>query len=382
MKELSRILIYESSLDGHRLEYIHHLYCYCVESKYSYVFSLPHSFNEVKTMMEWPANPGNISFSFFDNSEIEKSKNIFQLSYRKARSIIRESIINKTNNVFLISFLEIFPLFYFMAFFTKIRVSGIIYKIYLYKWQSYSIVRKIIIFLLYFLIRISRNVFKCFVLNDATATIYLNKIWKTDKFVYLPDPINTSQPYVVRNTPMMNKVRFLHFGALTRRKGTINILKAIGISDPSHLSNFEFIFAGKLYEDIHDDFWGLVNLNRNKTSIIVKDYFLNYDELDGLCAECDVLLAPYDNTDSSSGVVSYAAKYNKPVVVPNSGLLSKLVKKNHLGICIKNNSEECLCDYFQHFRPLVINTKNSKEYLKKNSIKNFCIVIFSTLAKN
>lgn len=379
MRKDNKIMIYESSLDGHRLEYIHHLYCSCVKNRRSCVFSLPYSFNDIKSKLDWPANKGDVTFSFFDNSGIEKSSNFLQLSYRKSKSIIREARKNKSNNIFLISFLEIFPLFYFMALFSNIHISGIIYKIYLYKWKDFNYIKKLYICLLYFLIKISTHTYKCFILNDYTAAIYLNKIWNSGKFEYLPDPINCSSPSLIKPPSTTDKIRFLHFGALTKRKGTINILEAIDSTDSSYLSNYEFIFAGKLYDEISFDFWRLIESIGDKASIVVKDYFLDYDELDRLCSECSVLLAPYSNTDSSSGVVSYAAKYNKPVIVPNSGMLAKLVKRNHLGICINNNSADCIKDFFVHFQKVEIDSKHSQEYLANNSIRKFCDVIFFNL---
>ena len=52
---------------------------------------------------------------------------------------------------------------------------------------------------------------------------------------------------------------YLHFGGLTERKGTLEILKAIMITDEKTLSNKSFVFAGKN----STTYWN--RLNRERT---------------------------------------------------------------------------------------------------------------------
>ena len=71
----------------------------------------------------------------------------------------------------------------------------------------------------------------------------------------------------------------------------------------------------------------------------VKDDFSSFEEIGILVFSSDKILLPYNLVDMSSGSIAYAAQFNKPVYVPSTGLLSKLVKKYKIGKVVDDFSD-------------------------------------------
>lgn len=212
---------------------------------------------------------------------------------------------------------------------------------------------------------------RVFILNDKTSACQLNHNFHTSKFTYLPDPVpeieelKLSNLRSIYNIPDKNKV-YLHFGRLTYRKGTLEILKAINIMDNKQLKEKTFIFAGRVYKEMHNEFYQLLELAKEKVQILVFDAFCEYDFLYNLCYTCDAILMPYQQNEMSSGVLGYAAVFNKPVIGPDGGLIGNIIKKYHLGYCLpavnKNSiaqslTQDICCD--------------SSSYVKDNDVNNF-----------
>ena len=74
----------------------------------------------------------------------------------------------------------------------KVKVSGIIYRLYLYEWKSLPFIKKIKDVLEMYITAKSNMVEKGYILNDSSAACYYNKLFKTTKFVPLADPIQKS----------------------------------------------------------------------------------------------------------------------------------------------------------------------------------------------
>ncbi len=54
---------------------------------------------------------------------------------------------------------------------------------------------------------------------------------------------------------------------------------------------------------------------------------------------------PYSNTAQSSGIIGYCAQFKTPVVVPNHGLLGKLVRRYSLGYTVDLSSSKNVADF-------------------------------------
>jgi glycosyltransferase involved in cell wall biosynthesis len=173
------------------------------------------------------------------------------------------------------------------------------------------------------------------------------------------------------------KIVCSHFGALTERKGTLDILEAILQTDKSNIMRFTFIFAGRVSSDIKERFYELLAKAKTKADIIVVDEYVDYGFICNLCQISNFVVIPYKNTEQSSGVVAYCAKFNVPVVAPRTGLLGKIIKRNRLGILLENSSIENIRDFFYNAESYTYAINN--DYVNKNTISNFVKIIFKNL---
>ncbi|UQD56123.1 hypothetical protein [Flavobacterium sp. K5-23] len=372
-------IIFDYSVEGHHLEYLNHLYNFCVNLKgEQFIFIIPETFELVSNKLNWPYSE-NTKILFIDNLDLTNS-NITGIlkSFYLCRYLKTQVKKYKATDVFLISMMEFMP---FLPLFInkKTKISGIIYLIYLYRWNKSNMLSRIIDSVKYVLFS-KLDVFKnIFLLNDNIAPTYLNKIFKTTNFKYLPDPfmpLSINELKDLRGDLNIDaeKIVCLHFGALTERKGTLEILKAILEVDPEKISRYCFIFAGKISADIKEDFYSLSNEVKTKTEIIIYDDYIDYNFIGSLCITSDFVLIPYKNTEQSSGVICYSAQFEVPVVGPRIGLLGKIIKRNKLGILLDNSSVESIKKFLN-------NTEDNKylvksNYLKNNTISQFVNIIF------
>jgi len=132
-----------------------------------------------------------------------------------------------------------------------------------------------------------------------------------------------------------DRVRFLLFGSLTRRKGVVELLEALLMLAPTAAAQAAVIFAGKIGPDIR----AAVTTHRHRLVLEqpnlwlhIEDRRLEPGELEGLIEGCDVVLAPYQRFVGSSGVLLRAARAGKPVVTQDFGLVGRQVKEHRLGV--------------------------------------------------
>lgn len=333
MQNDKTILIFEPQITGHHLEYVHHLYIGA--TKYpdrNYVFALPEKYLSVKDKFDWPVAE-NISFELMNDDRLNSKriviKQLFCL-YRK---------YNPTE-IFFITIMWLMP-FLALFSFAKVKLSGIIYNIYLYNWKTSSILGKAKNVFLYSLFTFCRCFNRIFILNDKSAAIVLNKVWRTNKYIYLPDPFVPIDCKNVRNLRQELDINreitvYLHFGAMSERKGTLDIFNMIENTPTNELDKYCIIFAGKVGGDIKEEFYSRYELLRDKIQIILEDDFVDYERIGSYLVTCDAVLLPYKYVNVSSGVIGYCAQYNKPAIAPNKGLIGKLVRKNQLGIVVNS----------------------------------------------
>ncbi|MCD7711116.1 MAG: glycosyltransferase, partial [Porphyromonadaceae bacterium] len=218
---------------------------------------------------------------------------------------------------------------------------------------------------------------KIFLLNDAGAAVFFNKKFRTNKFKYLPDPIAVRDFESARN--LRNELKIgdteqvlLHFGGMSGRKGTLEVLQSIEILPQK---GYVFIFAGVVGSDIKTEFYARVESSRERgANILVFDEFCSYSFLCDLCKTCDAIVIPYKSTEQSSGVIAYAAALNRPVLAPRSGLLGKIIRKYRLGCLLKEVSAVQIAGAIQNrfWQNLKL---NGAEYLRDNELCLFQKII-------
>lgn len=343
---MRKILIFEPYLSGHRLEYIHHLHEEAAKTPGNhYYFAVSNQFLTLKDHFEW-SEAGHITFLYMDQRFVASSQHKGKVKRIFSLVSLASEFAKKHNadDIFFISMAEYMP--WLPLFFrAKTSISGIMYYIYLYEWKSKGLISRIRDALTMLLVIPVRKYKHVFLLNDMAAAIYLNKKFNTGKFQYLPDPYMPFSGNKENNGELRKRLDirdtqkiYLHFGSMSFRKGTLNILQAIALLPEKDIQNRCFIFAGKVNDDIKESFYALTESLKERVSIYIFDRFCEPSFLSSLCEACSVILAPYYNTAYSSGIIGYAANYRKPIVVPDRGLIGKLVRRYRLGYLLEDNS--------------------------------------------
>lgn len=324
-------MIFEPTLTGHHLEYLHHLHTGAAKHhQRNFVFAVPKSFDSVKDKFSWQ-EAQNIEFHFIDDVLLGSKLSTI-------RQLIRAYRTHHPAEIFFITIMCFMPILMLFSL-TSVKLSGIIYNIYLYGWKTSSFASKAKNAILYALFTHCRCFKHIFILNDRSATAVLNKVWHTCKYVYLPDPFVPIASDNITNLRTQlgidnGKKVFLHFGAMSARKGTLDVFRMIENTSTADLQNYCVIFAGKVGNDINQQFYTNYNRWKDKIQIIVEDAFVDYERIGSMLITCDAVLLPYKYVNLSSGVIGYCAQFGKPAIATSKGLIGKLVRKNKLGITI------------------------------------------------
>lgn len=373
---MNRILIFNSTKGGHFAEWIQHLLNEAYKDNENfYYFVIPQDTKELNIN-----NKNNVTINYLEEEEIDFCNNHSLLYDAYKKTILLKKYAKKydINKIFLISLMHHLP-FCCMMLPSKIELSGIIYRIYLYEWKEINLLKKAIEISKYLTIKYS-NIKKVFILNGNFIANYINKIYNTNVFSNIVDPFNAIE-YNAKNLRKEfgiideSKV-FIHIGALTERKGTLTILDAINLIPDIDKSKFTFIFAGKVHDEIKEQFYNKIKTAGKDAKILIFDKFCDDEFFHDLCYTCDGILIPYQNTTQSSGIIGWAAKYNKKVVGPSEGLLGKLIQIYKLGYRIKNiNSEKLKESFYLDF------SENKTSYINVNQTRYFLETIFNELKK-
>ena len=373
-----RTLIFDSSVTGHHLEYLHHYYMEAIgHTDEEYVIMVPNDFIKVKKEYEWPYS-SNISFVYIpeEDEKLLEEKNFYKLGWNTSKILQRAVRKIKPDRVLLTMLMQFIPFIIFLLP-RNVRVRGIMYKIYLYEVHRMGKLRLAAERLRFWLAARSSKIEQIFVLNDEDSARTFNTLYSTSKFRSLPDPVPSvdfSKVKSVREELGVSPVEklYLHFGGLDGRKGTIDILKSIIASKKGELKDSCFVFAGRINKNTLNDFYDLLSVAKEKTRILVFDQFCSYDFLWNLCYSCDVILMPYHLTSLSSGILGYVAVFNNPVIGPDNGLIGNLIKKYELGISTQFPLKPEI--YNNH---IYNSEKGCSLYVITNSVKKFREEIFS-----
>ena len=375
-------MVFDTSIDGHHLEYIHHIHEAACEKFHNlqFFFAVPKEFKQQSNKFSWESCNW-VKIVYIDSNDIQKCDkgNYFTKAWNYSKILKKYTQLYNIDELFLITLIYPYP---FLPLFlnSKTKVSGIIYRIYLYEWKLSSFIKKCKDAFEMWIMTKSKTTKSIFVLNDHSATCYFNKLFNVNKFKFIIDPIlplsYTSQN--IRNQLGIDESErvYLHFGAMTKRKGTLDILDAIEMLSEKELNGKVFVFAGKIKNTIKNAFYERKQRLEKKAKIIVYDQFCSYEFLSDLCNSCDVVLVPYKNTSYSSGVLGYVALFNKMVIGPKEGLLGKLIRRNNLGYAKTSMDAKNLARVIAAEQEATFSGKN---YVSKNDVKTFTNIIFEAL---
>lgn len=367
-----RYLVFVTNIHGHFMEYIHHIAMEISNSTRDELYiAVPETSKEKMGLFKW-SNTANIHWTYFEERRVKTGRPLRD-AYYSSKELSRICRMVKPDQIILLLLLASMPFLPFMIP-TGCKVSGIIYNIYLYRWKRQSIFMKIQDMVKFFMLSRIKVFNKVFILNDAMSSTMLNKIWHTDKFAYLADPyVELAKGNIVDCREELGidkgKILFSHFGSITRRKGTLYIYDIISKMSQQDRDRCCFVFAGKIWNDVKDDFYRQLETWKNYVQIIVRDEFCPYEFLGRICMSSDYVVLPYMNTCNSSGIIAYAAQFSTPVIVPAGGMVPKLVRTYHLGKVLSGNFTEAFINELPNLFAKKI--QGSNQYLKEHTIEKF-----------
>lgn len=377
------IIIFSAKVEGHFLEYIHHLYEAAInDKKNNYFFVLPKLFDDLKSQWSW-SDSSNVYFDLFSEKELNGQTPSFfsqiQFSfalYKKLNGCI------KTYKIQSLFFLSLVDCLLFAVFFSKkkIAINGILYRLYTREDEKgLSCVLDAFKCFIVGKLKVFKNIF---ILNDEVTARYLNIRYKTQKFKYLGDPyvpINCSGINFRKNNYISaSSVVFAHIGSLSYNKGTIEVLNSLRYIPSENKNNYTFVFAGKILDEIRKEFYVILDEVKEKCRVLVYDEFCSYEFFADICNSCDALVIPYRRTAQSSGIIGYASQFGKPVISLNRGLLGCLIRRYSLGFLINDFSLESLVDAYKIIEGNKIKAPTI-DYCNEHTIKVFQKTILNNL---
>lgn len=372
------IMVFQPTVVGHYLEYLHHLFLMAnSDLENDYVFVVPPTFDANKHLFEWSMTQNITIVRLTDDEEsyLMSTGNLLKDSYRVCKITKSYASKHSCKTVFSANIVTYCPMAPFILG-NKYNLIGIIYKIYLYGDKTSALATKVVNRIKYILFSKFGVFKKILVLNDEESANTLNDIYSTQKFTFVPDPfvpLDDKKIIDIRDKyriPFDKKI-LVHFGGLSKRKGTHIILDSIDYLSPNDAKDFVFIFAGIAGDSIKNYITKKIEDLKDKTTIIFENRFCEYEYLTGLCKCCDAILIPYQQTDISSGLLGYACQFHKPVIGPNSGLIGSLIRKYNIGVTINTNSPKQLADAYlciDNKKPIVASNDN---YCRSNSVESF-----------
>jgi glycosyltransferase involved in cell wall biosynthesis len=195
-----------------------------------------------------------------------------------------------------------------------------------------------------------------FVLNDPVAADQLNRRVDTHKqrFRALLDPVlhpREGQGPIeeeLRETYNIAEKRcvFLFGGTVSKRKGILKALEAFERISAEERSRSTLLVLGRLKEEVAGEVEKRVQQLRGFKDLQIRtDFrFLSESEFNRAIRECDIILAPYQRTEGSSGLLGHAARTRRPVIGPKDGLIGSLIQEYNLGITVEATRSEQIAD--------------------------------------
>ncbi len=219
-----------------------------------------------------------------------------------------------------------------------------------------------------------------FILNDKSAVSEMNKNIK-QCFSYLPDPIenkslnnDTSRHNTIIEKFSLHaeKKSLLVFGMIDERKNITNIIDALRLLPNEVKESVHLLIIGRLDKVVKDRYQDYIRKHRYEVSITLNNQFVTSDEIEVLFTHCSIILMPYINFYSSSGILGHAIRHQKNVIASNQGLVGRMVAEKKLGITVNpldpEEIKDAICQLL--YNPEKYQYRGA-EYLQEHSPENF-----------
>ena len=304
---------------------------------------------------------------------------IYVIVYLKIRYNKTHFLINVLNNL-------VIPLLFLQIFFWRSRIEGIYFNpLFRSKYSKSAFVTnrykisQIIDEARLFLFSKLKVVQRIFLLGDKTLVRYYNNKYSSKKFDYVGDPFFIIDTNFKKNTKLIvgKKISVLCFGALQVRKGIILIMDAILNMDESLLRRFHFYFIGKVDKTEREFIYNKrqqVDESGRGESITITDSFIGYNELVNKILEHDIIYAGYESYGASSGVLSWAASFYKPIICIKKSLIGKLAEQCGLALSMNGYLPKdliCILQEICETKTIKFSENGIQMFLSENTPDNF-----------
>lgn len=180
---------------------------------------------------------------------------------------------------------------------------------------------------------------KVFLLNDHYAAAALSRLKNfKDRVAYLPDPVlnlaeaesfSSLKEYGIESKQFV----ILIFGEINERRNIPHSLDALSRLPEFYQQEITLLIVGQIAQDYEQELRALMRTER-KFNLITKYELVSSVEKEALFAQCDIVLDIHVNYFANSSTVGMCAKYGKPMIVANYGLLAEIVKKYQIGTSV------------------------------------------------
>ncbi len=339
------ILIFEPLCGGHRVEFLTHLLRYLACHKKNgahYTFVVDNtSFIE----NEWTSLP-QVNFETLseeDRNLLSSSRDRFLGSFAFMRVLKRYLEILKPDRLVImdLTYLEL------ALCFTRLpcKTSAILFVQYpelrsvsspSLKTRFKFILKELKTWMLLF----NQNLERIYLLNGARACAYLNKRFKTTRFIPIPDPVPelvSEQGFDVHREFRIDGGRkvFLFFGSMSPRKGVEQLVAALERIPEGNATCSAFVFCGRPepgYEGRYRTMLEQLQALRPDLFLCVREQFLSPGRMRALFEQVDWILLPYARPEYSSGILAHAVAARTPVIGSCDGLVARQIREQGLGL--------------------------------------------------
>lgn len=388
-------LFFDTDLTGHHSEYISHLIDYLVNNNSLGHFTFivhPDFSKKFPLIISKAEQVENIRIIEIDHKEHTKiNKGILLI-----RSINKYKLMDKYAKRFSATHvcLLYFNIFQFALglFNPAYEISGILF-LQFYRMQKISVKDKLKYLQKDLQTRFytrNKRIKKVFVLNDQKTVNFLNKRYDTVIFDLLPDPIPVHAPlpdFNIHNEYLIDKNRkiFLHIGSLYKEKGTIDILKAFNYLEAKDIDLVALLMIGQAdpaTDALIRSKIAILNQKIKNVVIIYENEFISNSKMKSLFNQCDIVMLPYKQVETSSGILGHAMAVGKQVIGTNQGLLGEIIKENKMGILINKSTPELIA---LGMKEAITNNQlryENKYYLQEHTKEKFAEIIFGAMNAN
>lgn len=339
------ILFYDTDWNGHHAEFILHLLHYQPSNHQNYIFLLHPN---LQPLLKKEGFTSNIYYLTPQDLALLDSYTHPQLRGIQERKILLPFIKKHHISHLFLLYMEYYVFLIFILKFLKkgLHISGIQFMPY-YWFPSHSLKAKLRKHWHKFktqLALINQNVSSIFILNDKTAPKAINKALNRHTYQYLPDPVNMiSSATDFKNLLKKNMpppYRLLVFGHISPKKNLDAILNALALLEKPLQQKIQLLIVGQVDKTYQTHLNIILKKSTTSLKVDIKTIqrYVSKEEMGYIFKNINCLLVPYLDGFKSSGQIGLAAQFQKLVIAPNSGLMSRLVQDYGLGKCV-NPSE-------------------------------------------